>query len=137
MMRPFRRPSRTLLQPQAEQGGEIPDADVELGRVWVQAPKCHRCFGPIVRLLIATGQRREEITGLHWEELDRAHREMSLAGDRTKNGEPTTVPLNDLAIAKLDRVARGERWPKRGRVFPTSSGAGFTAYAEGKKKLDS
>jgi len=93
-------------------------------------------FGPIVRLLIATGQRREEITGLHWEELDRAQGEMILAGDRTKNGEPTTIPLNNLAIAELDRAARGERWPKRGRVFPTSSGASFTAYAKSKKKLD-
>lgn len=111
-------------------------SDVELGRIWLQAPEGHRCFGPIVRLLIATGQRREEITGLHWDELDRTQRELRLAGDRTKNGEPTTIPLNDLAIAELDRVARGDKWPRRGRVFPTSSGAGFTAYAKGKKKLD-
>ncbi|MDF1836080.1 MAG: integrase, partial [Alteraurantiacibacter sp. bin_em_oilr2.035] len=27
-------------------------------------------------------------------------------------------------------------WPKKGRVFATSSGAGFTGYAKGKKKLD-
>lgn len=111
-------------------------SDVELGRIWLQAPRCHRCFGPIVRLLIATGQRREEIAGLHWDELDRSQREMRLTGDRTKNGEPTTVPLNVLAVAELDRVARGDKWPRHGRVFPTSSGAGFTAYAKGKKKLD-
>lgn len=40
--------------------------DEELRRVWNHAPKTHRCFGPIVRPLIATGQRREEIAGLHW-----------------------------------------------------------------------
>jgi integrase len=61
---------------------------------------------------------------------------LRLAGERTKNGEPTTIPLNDLAIAELDQVARGDKWPRSGRVFPTSSGAGFTAYAKGKKKLD-
>nr|WP_242443621.1 tyrosine-type recombinase/integrase [Sphingobium sp. LB126] len=71
----------------------------------MQVPECHRCFGPIVRLLIVTGQRREEISGLHWQELDRAGREMRLSGDRTKNGEPTTIPLNDLAVAELDKVA--------------------------------
>ena len=111
-------------------------SDQELARVWVQAPHCHRCFGPIVRLLIATGQRREEISGLHWEELDRSERELRLSGERTKNGEPTTVPLNDLATGELDRLAGGERWPRRGRVFATSSGAGFTAYAKEKKRLD-
>ena len=111
-------------------------SDGELGRIWLQALKCHRCFGPIVRLLIVTGQRREEIAGLHWEELDRDQRELKLSGNRTKNGEPTSIPLNDLAIAELDRVACGDRWPRRGRVFPTSSGAGFTAYAKEKKKLD-
>lgn len=36
-------------------------SDEELGRVWKQAYKTHRCFGPIVRLLIVTGQRREEV----------------------------------------------------------------------------
>lgn len=111
-------------------------SDAELKRVWLHVMKCHRCFGPIVRLLIATGQRREEVAGLHWQELDRDQAEMRLAGDRTKNGEPTTVPLNDLAISELDRVARGDRWPRRGRVFPTSSGGAFTAYAKGKAKLD-
>lgn len=110
--------------------------DEELRRVWTQAPKTHRCFGPIVRLLIATGQRREEIAGLQWEEVSREAREMRLSGERTKNGEPTTIPLNDLAIAELDELARGETWPKRGRVFRTSTGAGFTAYHKGKVKLD-
>lgn len=112
-------------------------SDAELVRVWAQAPLCHRSFGPIVRLLITTGQRREEITGLHWDELDRGERELRLAGDRTKNGEPTTIPLNNLAVAELDKVAGGDRWPKHGRVFPTSTGAAFTAHAKGKRKLDS
>lgn len=110
--------------------------DAELRRVWIHAPDCHRCFGPIIRLLIATGQRREEITGLHWNELDRQEREMRLSGDRTKNGQPTTIPLNDLATAELDHIARGDRWPRRGRVFPTATGAAFTAHAKGKRKLD-
>jgi integrase len=110
--------------------------DSELGRIWVHAPETHRCFGPIVRLLIVTGQRREEIAGLHWDELDREDREMRLSGSRTKNGEPTMVPLNDLAIAELDRVARSETWPKQGRVFSTATGAPFTAYHKGKTKLD-
>lgn len=111
-------------------------SDEELRLIWEAAPRCHRCFGPIVRLLIATGQRREEVSGLRWDELDRADRLWTLPGSRTKNGEPNSIPLNALAIAELDGVAKCEEWPKYGRVFPTSSGAGFTGYAKGKDKLD-
>jgi integrase len=73
---------------------------------------------------------------LAWEELDRSEQLWTLPGDRTKNGEPNHIPLNDLAVAELDAVANGVQWPKRGRVFPTSSGARFTAYSKGKAKLD-
>ena len=111
-------------------------ADEELRLVWEEAPKCHRCFGPIVRLLIATGQRREEVSGLRWEELNRAENLWTLPGSRAKNGKPNSIPLNSLAVAELDVVAKGEKWPKFGRVFSTSSGAGFTGYAKGKDKLD-
>ncbi len=110
--------------------------DDELRHIWEAAPDCYLCFGPIVRLLIATGQRREEVSGIHWQEVDRKDRFWTLPGSRTKNNEPNAIPLNDLAVAELDRQAGGANWPKKGRVFATSSGAGFTGYANGKKKLD-
>jgi integrase len=111
-------------------------SDSELGRVWSQAMKTHRCFGPIVRMLIVTGQRREEVASLVWEELDRDERLWTLPGARAKNGEPNRVPLNDLAIRVLDEVAAGTTWPKRGKIFPTSTGGPFTAYHKGKLMLD-
>lgn len=111
--------------------------DQELLSIWHHAPRCHPCFGPIVRLLVTTGQRREEVSGLHWEELDRDERMWTLPGSRTKNGEPNSIPLNSLAIAELDNRAGSENWPKRGRVFATSTGRGFTGYAKGKVELDS
>lgn len=111
-------------------------SDEELRRVWNAAPACHRCFGPIVRLLILTGQRREEVTGLDWSEINRSARLWRLPGSRTKNAEPNTVPLSDLTIAELDRFARGEKWPKRGPVFTTSKGGAFIAHSKGKEKLD-
>ncbi|MFD1611500.1 tyrosine-type recombinase/integrase [Sphingomonas tabacisoli] len=98
--------------------------------------KSHPCFGPIVRLLIVTGQRREEVSSLAWEELDRTELLWTLPGERAKNGEPNCVPLNALAVAVLDEAAGQDKWPRRGRVFATSTGAGFTGYHKGKTKLD-
>lgn len=111
-------------------------SDSELGRIWKQAYETHRCFGPIVRLLIVTGQRREEVAALSWEELDRSELMWTLPGNRAKNGEPNRIPLNALAVGVLDGIAGGETWPRRGKVFPTSTGGGFTAYHKGKEKID-
>ncbi|MEQ1543094.1 MAG: site-specific integrase [Novosphingobium sp.] len=111
-------------------------SDSELGRVWNQAYKTHYCFGPIVRLLIVTGQRREEVASLTWEELDRTELMWTLPGSRAKNGEPNRIPLNALAVGVLDGIAGGDNWPRRGKIFPTSTGGGFTAYHKGKEKID-
>jgi integrase len=70
-------------------------SDGEIGLIWKLAPRTHRCFGPIVRLLIATGQRREEVTSLAWEELNRAEREWRLPGERAKNGGPNKAHIRD------------------------------------------
>lgn len=110
--------------------------DPELARVWRQSFHTNRHFGAIVRLLILTGQRREEVASLSWEELNREERMWSLPGERSKNGEPNSVALGKLAISVLDGVACSVTWPRRGRVFSTSSGAKFTAFSKGKAKLD-
>lgn len=111
-------------------------SDDEVGRIWRQTYHTHPCFGPIVRLLIVTGQRREEVASLAWEELDQSELIWTLPGVRSKNGEPNVIPLNALAVAVLNDVAGSAVWPRRGKVFATSSGAGFTAYHKGKLKLD-
>ncbi len=111
-------------------------SDEELAKIWRHAPDTHPCFGPIVRLLIVTGQRREEVASLHWDELDQADLMWTLPGNRAKNGEPNRIPLNSLAICVLDAVAGRKDWPRRGKVFATSTGGGFTGYHKGKEKLD-
>src|SRR3989344_1330880 len=112
-------------------------SDSELGRIWRQSYHVHRCFGPIIRLLIATGQRREEVASMSWEELDQDEHVWTIPSNRSKNGEPNIVPLNALAAQVLDDLANGGARPLHGRVFATSSGKGFTGYHKGKSKLDS
>ena len=59
-----------------------------------------------------------------------------IPGARTKNGEPHTVPLSTLAIDTIDKLAKGEKWPRRGAVFTTSNSEPFTAHSKGKEKVD-
>jgi integrase len=62
-------------------------------------------FGPFYQVIFATGQRRDEVAGLSWAELDRAKALWTLPASRTKNGEANLVPLNRHAIAALDEAA--------------------------------
>ena len=59
-------------------------SDEELGLIWRHAGD--GAYGAIVRLLILTGQRREEVGGMLWRELRLAHGVWSIDANRTKNG---------------------------------------------------
>ena len=49
--------------------------------------------GKIVRLLMLTGCRRNEIGGLKWSEVSLETRTLTIAKERTKNGTEHIVPL--------------------------------------------
>lgn len=110
--------------------------DDDLQQVWLATTEAGRLFGPIVRLLILTGQRRDEVTAMHWDELDRARAEWSLPFERSKNRTGHIVPLSPQAIAVLDRFAGKPKWPKSGIVFATSGGKVFAMHSKGKSRLD-
>ena len=59
-------------------------------------------YGHILRLLLLTGCRREEIGGLRWSEIDTEARTITLPRDRTKNGQEYVVPLSNSAMAPRD-----------------------------------
>lgn len=111
-------------------------SDDELKLVWLATFDCHPCFGPILRLLITTGQRREEVSGISWHELDRNEAVWTLPSTRSKNRESNVVPLPRLAITELDNQAGGTDWPRQGLVFTTSSGTRFTGFHKGKLAID-
>jgi integrase len=66
-------------------------------------------FGRIVKLLLLTGQRRGEVAGMTWAELDLDKALWSLPADRTKNALPHDVPLSQQAVAILSAVPRREK----------------------------
>jgi integrase len=87
-------------------------------------------FADIVRLLLLTGQRREEIGSLRWSEVEREL--IVLPPERTKNRRQHEVPLSRQAKSIL------ERQPKRkGRDFIFGIGElGFSGWSDCKARLD-
>jgi integrase len=109
--------------------GEKPNYD-ELIAVWKGAPDNE--YGKIVRLLILTLCRRDEIGSLEWSEIDKDARLIRLPGARTKNGREHVVPLSDPAMAILDSVDAREG---RDLVFGSGKG-GYSGWSKSKKEMD-
>jgi integrase len=88
-------------------------------------------YGIIVKLLILTGQRRTEIGGLEWREIDAEKRQVLLPPPRTKNERWHIVPLPDAALALLRGVEKVE-----GRRCVFGGGLhGYSNYGRRKKEL--
>jgi integrase len=109
--------------------GEKPSYD-ELIAVWKGAADTE--YGKIVRLLILTLCRRDEIGSLERAEIDREGRLIRLPGPRTKNGREHVVPLSDAAMAILDTVDVREG---RDLVFGSGKG-GYSGWSKSKKEMD-
>jgi integrase len=105
-------------------------SDAELAAISKAAPD--NDYGRIVKLLMLTAQRREEIGGLTWSEIDKAEKLIALPSARTKNNRPHDVPLSDAAMAVLDSVIERDG---RALVFGRGEG-GYSGWSRSKEALD-
>jgi len=63
-------------------------------------------FGQFVLLLLATAQRRGELSRLKWSQVDLAAKQWVIPAELSKNGKPHVVPLNDFALRLLAELPR-------------------------------
>jgi integrase len=82
-------------------------------------------FGKIVRLLMLTACRRDEIGGLRWSEIDVTNSKLVLPKERTKSKRPHELTLPATAIAILESVPRRN---SRETLFGGGA-AGFNAWS--------
>jgi integrase len=104
--------------------------DAELGAVWRALGDNQ--YGAVVKLLMLTGQRANEIAGLRWQEIDFDRGVISLPGSRTKNGKPHELPMASQVRALLEVQPRIE-----GRELVFGKGDGpFSGFSRCKEALD-
>ncbi len=101
-----RDPWEATPRPAREVSRERVLSDAELAALWQAAGMLSHPWTPILRLLILTGQRRGEVAGMHWGELDLEAGLRSLPGARTKNQRPHTLPLSPEALEVLEALPR-------------------------------
>jgi integrase len=104
----------------------------ELVSAWIAAGNLEQPWRQLVRLLIVTLQRRSEVAGLDWSEIDLPQKVWQLPEERAKNDLPHRVALNALALAELRMLG-----PKQyGPVLTTRRNATVSGFSKVKKRLD-
>jgi integrase len=104
--------------------------DQELAQIILAARKMGGPYGGIVELLALTGQRREEVARLTWEELDVAQRVWTIPKSRSKNAKSHVVYLSDQSVAVLKPDRRGAL------VFSLLGTKPFRNFGRAKRLLD-
>ena len=111
--------------------------DNELRIVWAASAELGPIFAAFVRLLLLTGQRRDEVGAIEWQELDRERAEWLLPAVRAKNGREHLIPLSKEVVALFDQLAGGKKWPRAGFILTTDGGKTRVKGFSGRKgKLD-
>jgi integrase len=87
----------------------------------------------MTRLLIVTGQRRDEVARMRWEEVDFERRLWTLPRERVKADRPHEVPLSSIALDVLKAVPRIAGSPY---ILTTNGAAPSSGFAKNKRKLD-
>jgi integrase len=138
-----RSPFEGMKSPSAVASRERVLSDEELRLVWLGSETLDAPFGALVRLLMRLGQRRDEVAGMQWPELDRERALWTIPGSRTKNGETQLVPLGADDVAALDVLAgcadepeKERRWPRKGYVLTTNGKTPISGFSKTKTRLD-
>jgi integrase len=105
-------------------------SSAELYEVWAALED--DSYGDIVRLLMLTGQRREEFGSICWSEIDFDKSLIVFPPARTKNKREHVLPMSDQVKAVLEKRTRIK---DRDLVFGTRKG-GFSGHSKAKKELD-
>lgn len=100
----------------------IYETSADLGSLWC----------PLIRLLLLTGQRRGEIVGLKWEEIDFVTARILKAGVTTKNAKAHVTHLSAAAVQEFKELERR----KKGYVFTTTGTTPVSGISRVKQRLD-
>jgi integrase len=105
--------------------------DDELATVWSYAKSTPYPFGPFLQLLVLTGQRRNEVAGLQWDEIDDARRLWMIPPIRHKQGRGHEVPLTNDAMDVIAALPRHCDF-----LFSTTRRSAVSGFGSFKKRLD-
>lgn len=108
--------------------------DDEMGVVWLALEKSRPPFRQIVRALLFTAQRRNEIGGARRSEIDETGAQITIPPERHKSGLPHVVPLTGAARAQIEDL--GDFGKLGDCIFTTTGTKPFNGFSRAKAELD-
>jgi integrase len=126
-----RSPAEGVPLPKKEIGRDRVLSDEELAQVILAARRIGGPYGAIVEVLAVTGQRREEVARMKWEELDLTRRVWTLPKTRTKNAKSHVVHLSQQSLTLLKGTGR-----RAGFVLSFDGAKPFNVFSRAKRELD-
>ena len=125
-------PAAGMNPPTHEQTRDRVLSDDELRWLWQACDEIGWPFGALTKLLLLTAQRREEVAGLEWLELDLAKGVWVIPKHKAKNGRAHEVQLSQAAIELLQSLPRvGDRW-----AFTFTGETRVSGFSGTKRRLD-
>jgi integrase len=91
-------------------------------RFWQAADAFEPAYAGFVKLLVLTGQRRNEVAGMFWREVDLDARLWTLPAARAKNSVEHSIPLSDQTVEIL-------------KVLPRIAGSDFVFTINGRNPI--
>ncbi|HVC52755.1 MAG TPA: site-specific integrase, partial [Stellaceae bacterium] len=107
--------------------------DDEVRLFWQACDQLDRPFGPLFKLLLLTGQRREEVAGMRWSELDLVKRVWTLPRGRVKNEKGHVVHLSSLAVKIIEALPKVRS--EADLVFTTTGKTAVSGFGRAQQRL--
>ena len=106
--------------------------DNEVIKFWAACDQAGWPYGPLFQLLLLTAQRRDEVAGMEWSEVDLDGRVWLLPASRAKNDRAHEIHLAPLAVSILTSLPRiGDKL-----VFTFDGTKRLRGWSASKSKVD-
>jgi integrase len=127
-------PLAALKRPSAPKPRDRVLTDGEIIALWKAAEELRKPFGQLIKLLLLTGCRLNEVAQMEASELSHDRATWTISGTRTKNHRTHVVPMAPLA---QDMVAELERRSDCKFMLSTNQKTPVSGFSKLKRRLDS
>ena len=106
--------------------------DDEVRWLWRSCSEMDWPFGPVIKLLLLTAQRRDEVATLEWPEIDLARATWIMPREKAKNNRAHEVHLSAPALDILKSIPRASD----DLIFTMTGSTPVSGFSRAKRRLD-
>ena len=125
-------PAAGMKPPSRERPRDRALTDDEIRWLWQACDATEWPFGPLVKLLLLTAQRRDEVGGIERPEINIEKKTWTMPREKAKNNRAHEVQLSTAAIEVLNALPR----VSDGLVFTGTGATPVSGFSRAKRRLD-